>query len=35
MTCLSVHQIGIGVALQDMGRPGFLENGLTRGGACD
>jgi len=35
MTSLSVHQIGIGVALQDMGRSGFLENGLTRGGACD
>lgn len=35
MTGLIVHQVGPGVAVQDLGRPGFLAKGLTRGGASD
>jgi len=35
MTDLIVHQVGPGVAIQDMGRPGYLAKGLTRGGAAD
>ncbi|WP_299620067.1 urea amidolyase [uncultured Tateyamaria sp.] len=35
MRALVVHQVGPGVAVQDMGRPGFLAKGLTRGGAAD
>lgn len=35
MNALIVHQIGPGVAVQDLGRPGFLAKGLTRGGASD
>ena len=32
---LRVLQVGPAVALQDMGRPGYLAKGLTRGGAAD
>jgi len=32
---LIVHQAGPGVTVQDMGRPGFLSLGLSRGGAAD
>ena len=32
---LRVHSIGPGVAVQDLGRPGLLASGLTRGGAAD
>lgn len=35
MTALIVHQVGPGVAVQDLGRQGFLSKGLTRGGAAD
>lgn len=35
MSGLIVHQVGPGVAVQDLGRPGFLAKGLTRGGASD
>ncbi|MEO0401520.1 MAG: biotin-dependent carboxyltransferase family protein [Pseudomonadota bacterium] len=35
MRGLVVHQVGPGVAVQDLGRPGFLAMGLTRGGAAD
>ncbi|MEL6566199.1 MAG: urea amidolyase [Pseudomonadota bacterium] len=35
MTALHVHQVGPGVAVQDLGRPGYLAKGLTRGGAAD
>lgn len=35
MAALRVEQIGPGVAVQDLGRPGFLSKGLTRGGAAD
>jgi allophanate hydrolase len=35
MRGLVVHSIGPGVAVQDLGRPGFLAKGLTRGGAAD
>ncbi|WP_299047258.1 biotin-dependent carboxyltransferase family protein [uncultured Tateyamaria sp.] len=35
MTALVVHQVGPGVAVQDLGREGFLAKGLTRGGAAD
>lgn len=35
MRGLIVHQVGPGVAVQDQGRPGFLADGLTRGGAAD
>ncbi|WP_147111636.1 biotin-dependent carboxyltransferase family protein [Tateyamaria sp. syn59] len=35
MTALHVHQVGPGVAVQDLGRTGFLAKGLTRGGAAD
>lgn len=35
MNGLIVHQVGPGVAVQDLGRPGFLAKGLTRGGASD
>ncbi|WP_299147265.1 biotin-dependent carboxyltransferase family protein [uncultured Tateyamaria sp.] len=35
MRALIVHQVGPGVAVQDLGRPGFLAVGLTRGGAAD
>ncbi|MEL6450390.1 MAG: biotin-dependent carboxyltransferase family protein [Pseudomonadota bacterium] len=35
MTGLHVHQVGPGVAVQDLGRPGYLAMGLTRGGAAD
>jgi len=35
MTALRVDQVGPGVAVQDMGRPGYLASGLTRGGAAD
>ncbi|WGW03460.1 5-oxoprolinase subunit C family protein [Tropicibacter oceani] len=30
-----VQQIGPGVTVQDMGRPGYLSQGLSRGGAAD
>jgi biotin-dependent carboxylase-like uncharacterized protein len=35
MRALVVQQIGPGVAIQDLGRPGYLAMGLTRGGAAD
>jgi len=35
MTGLIVQQIGPGVAVQDLGRPGFLAQGLTASGAAD
>ncbi|WP_299287908.1 biotin-dependent carboxyltransferase family protein [uncultured Tateyamaria sp.] len=35
MRGLIVYQVGPGVAVQDLGRPGFLSMGLTRGGAAD
>ena len=35
MRGLRVHQVGPGVAVQDLGRPGYLAKGLTRGGAAD
>ncbi|KIC49565.1 biotin-dependent carboxyltransferase family protein [Tateyamaria sp. ANG-S1] len=35
MTALRVRQVGPGVAVQDLGRAGFLAKGLTRGGAAD
>lgn len=35
MSGLIVLQIGPGVAVQDLGRPGYLAKGLTRGGASD
>lgn len=35
MAALLVRQAGPGVAVQDLGRNGFLAKGLTRGGAAD
>lgn len=35
MTGLIVHRIGPACTLQDMGRPGYLEQGLSCGGAAD
>ncbi|MEL7090712.1 MAG: biotin-dependent carboxyltransferase family protein [Pseudomonadota bacterium] len=35
MRALRVHTVGPGVAVQDLGRTGFLAQGLTRGGAAD
>lgn len=35
MTALRVLHVGPGVAVQDLGRAGFLAKGLTRGGAAD
>ena len=35
MRGLIVKQVGPGVAVQDLGRPGYLAMGLTRGGAAD
>ena len=32
---LIVHQAGPGVSVQDLGRPGYLAFGLSRGGAAD
>ncbi|MCM2562948.1 biotin-dependent carboxyltransferase family protein [Lutimaribacter sp. EGI FJ00015] len=32
---LTIHQAGPGVTVQDMGRPGYLSLGLSRGGAAD
>lgn len=32
---LSLHQAGPGVTVQDLGRPGHLASGLSRGGAAD
>jgi allophanate hydrolase len=32
---LIVHQAGLGVTVQDLGRPGYLAYGLSRGGAAD
>ncbi|MEL6467303.1 MAG: urea amidolyase [Pseudomonadota bacterium] len=32
---MRVHQVGPGVAIQDLGRSGYLAKGLTRGGAAD
>lgn len=32
---LIVHHVGPGVSVQDPGRPGFLVQGLSRGGAAD
>ncbi|MEL6619022.1 MAG: urea amidolyase [Pseudomonadota bacterium] len=35
MRALEVKQVGPGVAVQDLGRAGYLAKGLTRGGAAD
>lgn len=35
MTALAVHRVGPGVSVQDEGRPGYLAQGLSRGGAAD
>nr|WP_224817027.1 biotin-dependent carboxyltransferase family protein [Hasllibacter sp. MH4015] len=35
MSALIVHKAGPGVTVQDLGRPGFLAFGLSRGGAAD
>lgn len=35
MTALIVHRVGPGVAVQDLGRPGWLARGLSQGGAAD
>lgn len=35
MTTLTLHRCGPGIAVQDMGRPGHLATGLSRGGAAD
>lgn len=35
MTALTITQAGPGLTLQDMGRPGYLAYGLSRGGAAD
>ena len=35
MSGLAVHRIGPIASLQDMGRPGYLKQGLSRGGAAD
>ena len=35
MTGLIVHRVGPACTLQDMGRPGYLEQGLSCGGAAD
>ena len=32
---LVIHRAGPGVSVQDLGRPGFLAQGLSRGGAAD
>ena len=32
---LNVHQAGPGVTVQDLGRPGFLGQGMSQGGAAD
>lgn len=32
---LTIHSCGPAVTVQDMGRPGFLAQGMTRGGAAD
>jgi allophanate hydrolase len=35
MTGMTLHQVGPGVTVQDLGRPGYLAQGLSRGGAAD
>lgn len=35
MSTLTLHRCGPGIAVQDMGRPGRLAEGLSRGGAAD
>ena len=35
MPALTVHSIGPGVTVQDLGRPGWTAQGLSRGGAAD
>lgn len=35
MTRLAVHAAGPGVTVQDEGRPGLLQQGISRGGAAD
>ncbi|PZX16572.1 biotin-dependent carboxylase-like uncharacterized protein [Palleronia aestuarii] len=35
MTRLLLHEIGPGASVQDRGRPGYLAQGLSRGGAAD
>ncbi|MGH1415815.1 MAG: biotin-dependent carboxyltransferase family protein [Pelagimonas sp.] len=35
MTVLKIHEVGPGVSVQDMGRSGYLDLGLSRGGAAD
>ena len=34
-TTLAIHTAGPGLSVQDHGRPGYLSQGLTRGGAAD
>jgi len=35
MSALAVHRAGPGVTVQDLGRPGYLRFGVSRGGAVD
>ena len=35
MAQIDLHHVGPGVTIQDMGRPGYLAQGLSRGGAAD
>ena len=35
MPALTIHSIGPGVTVQDLGRPGWTAQGLSRGGAAD
>lgn len=35
MTIMTIHQAGPGVSVQDLGRAGYLAQGLSRGGAMD
>lgn len=35
MAGIMLHRAGPGITLQDMGRPGYLAQGLSRGGAMD
>ena len=35
MTTLTIQRAGPGITVQDLGRPGFIAQGLSRGGAAD
>lgn len=35
MAAIILHRAGPGITLQDLGRPGYLAQGLSRGGAAD